>query len=90
MPTHQIFKYQVEVAPFTSKKFEFPADAEFLHFDLQGGIPTVWLKVDPLSPTEGTEIHCLPTGALVSEKLRHFGTYQDGSCVWHLFGESKA
>ena len=67
-----------------------PEGAAILHFDIQGGEPTIWALVDPERPTEQRKFEFVGTGhPLLAERdgfpSSYIGTCFSGLFVWHLF-----
>ncbi|KKM98906.1 hypothetical protein LCGC14_1153160 [marine sediment metagenome] len=68
---------------------EVPLGAEFIHFDMQGSIPTVWALVNSDNSKQRRSLrmagtgHELPAGYDYS----HIGSCIDANTglVWHLF-----
>ena len=86
MANKSIYKYPLDVWKTTT--INIPEQHEFLHMDLQAGVPTVWALVGVVSPMVEKTIHCFGTGWDVGvENLTHIGTIQHNGYVWHYFVE---
>lgn len=62
-----------------------PQGAEFLSFQIQAGIPTVWARVDPEAPESRAYVSIVGTGHRAPYGGRFLGTVQTGPFVWHAF-----
>lgn len=68
--------------------YRIPRGGEVIHVDLQDGIPTIWVLVDPSQPDGDRRIFKIfGTGHPIDdpENLKFIGTFQQHSFVWHLF-----
>ena len=70
---------------------EVPLGAEFIHFDMQGGAPTVWALVNSDNSTQRRLLRVAGTGYRLSadHDHNHIGSCIDTNTglVWHLFEE---
>jgi len=64
---------------------DLPVGAEFLHVAEQGGIPQMWVLIDPEAPKETRQFEIRGTGSPVEEQRTWLGTWQSPPYVWHLF-----
>lgn len=85
MPDTTIWKF-----PFTvAREFEIvmPQRARILTVQMQGALPCLWARVDPTTTKVIRYFRIFGTGHKLPDSLHadYIGTFQDGSCVWHLF-----
>ncbi len=70
---------------------EVPLGAEFIHFGLQGGVPTVWALVNSDNSTQRRSLRMAGTGHELpaDHDYDHIGSCIDinTGLVWHLFEE---
>ena len=69
---------------------DLPAGAKVVHFDMQGGEPTMWVLVDTEAKLETRAFLVAGTGHPVgNDNARHVGSCIDSDLglVWHLFEE---
>ncbi|KKN01042.1 hypothetical protein LCGC14_1131700 [marine sediment metagenome] len=70
---------------------EVPRGAEFIHFDFQAGIPTVWALVNSANSMQRRSLRMAGTGHELSagHDYNHIGSCIDTNTglVWHLFEE---
>ena len=89
MVLYRVYKYPIPIED------EFiivlPKNGNILHFDVQYGVPQLWVLVNPDSPTENVRFRLLGTGHDIDinspDELQFIGTIQlhNGSLVYHLF-----
>lgn len=83
----RVYKYPLSYVD--NPLLTLPIGAQFLHLDMQDGVPTLWALVDP--EEQGQEERALRfagTGHPISEEIiAHIGTTIDHEMglVWHLF-----
>lgn len=83
-----IWTYAVPIADAFA--VEMPRGAVSLTVQMQRGVPTLWVRVDPKAPKMRQHFHILGTGHEHDDNdtlWRYIGTFQDGDLVWHLFQE---
>lgn len=68
-----------------AESFDVPAGAALLHVHEQGGIPCVWMLVDPSAKRERRTFQVVGTGHQFSARYLYLGTAHCGSLVWHVF-----
>lgn len=84
-----IWKYELEIRD--TQFIKMPKDANVLSVQTQGGMPVLWVLVNPANPPEEKCFEIVGTGNLVYCDMgttRDFiGTFQmsNGLSVWHLF-----
>ena len=70
---------------------EVPFGSEFIYFDMQGGIPTVWALVNSDNSTQRRSLWMAGTGHELpaDHNYNHIGSCIDTNTglVWHLFEE---
>ncbi|MCK9369278.1 hypothetical protein M0R04_05005 [Candidatus Dojkabacteria bacterium] len=85
----KIYKYKLEITD--NQKVTLPVDSDFLSCQMQNGELCMWVLVNPNEKETFTaEILVIGTGNPIKEDLDNYGhmaTVQDGSLVWHVFGE---
>lgn len=83
-----VWKYPVVGGQFS---LPLPAGAEVLHFDMQGGVPTLWALVDGQAAKSPRAFMVVDTGQPIlslpeGRRLKHVGTCLEyGGLVSHLF-----
>ncbi len=83
----RVYKYTL-LCGAQNQYLELPKEATILHFAIQHGKPTIWVKADcsPAVRYEKREFLIRGTGHDIDyAKLHHVGTTLDGHYVWHLF-----
>lgn len=81
-----IWKYQLAVDDV--QHFSAPRNAKPLSVQMQRGVPTLWMHVDPNEPLEIATVSTYGTGhQMPPNPGEYVGTYQtlDGSLVFHVF-----
>lgn len=72
---------------FETCKLNVPVGAEFIHFDMQGGNPTMWALVEltrsPMDPEKVT-LRIVGTGHPIYDNEVYIGSCMDPPFVWHL------
>jgi len=67
---------------------EMPMGAEPLYVAMQGGVPCLWARVNPMLPKEMRRFRFAGTGHTLHDDVgRYIGSWQmaDGALVFHLF-----
>ena len=65
---------------------KLPYGAEGLCVQLQNGIPTMWILVNPDEDVyEDRKFLCRGTGHPIECEIRYIGTYQASTLVFHIF-----
>lgn len=78
-----IYKYAIDInGPNVINTHCMP---EFLSFQMQDGMPYIWLLVDTNQFITEYRFTIVGTGLSVPDRSRYRGTVQDGQFVWHLF-----
>lgn len=84
-----IHKHEVSIDRFT---LFLPKEWKFLHLDIQGNTPFMWVEVETDKDKQGFNFVVVGTGWDIDEiKLNadeyscHLGTYLQGPWVWHLY-----
>lgn len=84
----KIWKYPINTMD-VNFVLEIPEGAKPLHFELQGGVPTLWVLVNPKHKFEKRYFRIVGTGDIIEEEdnLNYIGTIQmaDGDLIFHLF-----
>lgn len=82
----KIFKYPLELTD--AQVLQLPAGAKPLHVDDQQGQLCLWAAVDPSRETKPYAVAIVGTGHDLPDVLaiKHLGSVQQGSFVWHVFG----
>lgn len=57
----------------------------FLHFAMQGGVPTLWAEHNDDEDSEEYEFQIVATGQPIEGMVCYIGTAFDGPYVWHLY-----
>lgn len=83
-----IWKYPLELAE--KQTLQTPLGAQILSLQVQRGVPTLWILVDPDSPKVSRTLWMVGTGYPVPAAAASgtfIGTYQveDGALVFHIF-----
>ncbi|KKL56065.1 hypothetical protein LCGC14_2249180 [marine sediment metagenome] len=81
-----IWKYNIPVEGYYS--IEMPFGAEILSFQLQYGLPTIWVLVEPTSEKVERRFRLVGTGHYIEESgLKYIGTIKmlNDKLVYHLF-----
>lgn len=85
----KIFKYPISVIP--EQNIKAPFGARWLDVQVQGEVLCLWAVVDPELIDSEYRISIKGTGVEISElempNIKHIGTVQMGSYVWHVFVE---
>lgn len=86
-----IYKYEI---PFNSGAYgrfqvETFAVGEFLHVEMQGAAPCIWVEVDTDSAPAVEYLQVVGTGHEVPVGGVYLGTWLDGPYVWHLYALSE-
>lgn len=80
-----IYKYKLKER---INEIELPFGAVVLSFQSQFNDPTMWVRLDPVMPTEKRVFYLINTGELFNAKnFIYLGTCQvdDGNFVFHLY-----
>ena len=79
-------KYLLPPATHT-QTLRFPgASVRFLHVDMQGDAPVLWVEVDPDSEKAwDITLTWFGTGHEIPGNALYVGTVQDGAFVFHLY-----
>lgn len=85
-----IWKYPMPVENFlgddNSITLSIPEEFQFLTVQVQDGVPTLWVEVDPESPKVEVKIAIVGTGGKVPDpSTLYVGTVQLGGFVWHFY-----
>ena len=88
----KIWKYPINTQD-VNFVLEIPEGGKTLHFEVQRGIPTLWVLVNPKNKIEKRCFRIVGTGDTIEEEdsLTYIGTIQmaDGDLIFHLFECSK-
>lgn len=84
----KIWKYEMIVDDY--QNFEIPKNGKVLSFQVQHGVPCIWVLVDPSQPKVTRYFKMAGTGHPISESIEtmdFIGTLQmsGGVLIWHLF-----
>ena len=84
MITNTIWKYQIDSSDC---KIEMPEGAKILSLQVQGGVPCIWVRVNPDKPIEIRRFITYVTGSSddIDPYSRYIGTYQIQWFVGHIF-----
>jgi hypothetical protein len=86
----KIFKYTFDIED--EFYLMLSPDCHTVKVDLQDGIPTIWVLVDPDMLTKKTHFKLYGTGhevdCIENGFYHHAGTFFQGPYVWHLFQEN--
>ncbi len=77
----QIWKYPLKA---NTTEIKMPAGATILHLAVQGGIPTLWVAVNPAGELVKRRFGTHGTGHPIDHAGTYIGTYFDGLFVWHV------
>ncbi|MCK4780061.1 MAG: hypothetical protein KAT57_07735 [Candidatus Lokiarchaeota archaeon] len=83
----KIWKYPINTQD-VNFVLEIPEGAKPLYFEVQRGIPTLWVLVSPEHKFEKRYFRIVGTGDTIEEEnLSYIGTIQlaDGDLIFHLF-----
>ena len=81
-----IWKYPLSLEPM--QLVSLPLGSEILTIQLQRGVPTLWVKVDPDKINYSMRIFCEGTDFRFDHYSRYIATVQlDDGTVWHYFVE---
>lgn len=78
----EVWKYQMA---HQVEEFDIPAGAILLHVHEQGGMPCIWMQVDPDAKKERREFQCVGTGHRFRTRYVYLGTAHCGGLVWHVY-----
>lgn len=81
----KIFKYQIPIA--RKIRLDFPVGGKILTFQMQNGIPTIWILIDDEKVSWTHFFSLYPTGedTEIYSDNEYIGTVIDREFVWHLF-----
>lgn len=88
----KVFKYDLNLGDLDDLNqitLRMPIGAEFLHIEVQDGVPRLWALVDPNRGSVPYTIEIVGTGHALStlDDYRHIGTFlmHGGALVFHAF-----
>ena len=88
MSARTIHKYPLPTTDFP--RVTMPGYPRILKVECQRGEPFIWALVRPDATPIEHRFRIFGTGHPVAENdivgLAHVATFQQGSCVWHVFG----
>lgn len=82
--------YKYPLLEVTGQIIQIPSMRKFLCVQMQRGVPTLWVLVNPDSKKTSVSIWRVPTGSMENNDLfmgSYLGTVQDHGFVWHYFVE---
>lgn len=82
----RVFKFEIPIDD--EVVIDMPEGAEVLHFDVQGELPYIWVRVDPDLPEKEYRFRFAGTGHHLEDNVgKHLGScmMRGGALVWHLF-----
>ena len=81
-----IWKYVVPVGLGDNLEISIPKGYKVLTVQMQGGVPTIWVELDPLNPEVSAYFRWIGTGHnLPDYSTSYIGTVQIDWIVLHLF-----
>ena len=84
----KIWKYPINTQD-VDFVLEIPEGAKPLYFEVQRGVPTLWVLVNPNNKFEKRYFRIVGTGDTIEEEdnITYIGTIQlaDGDLIFHLF-----
>lgn len=86
-----VYKHHIHITVSDMQTFTLTKGYQIVHVGMQGPSLFFWEthRTDE-TETEKVWVQVAPTGRKVAyEELVHWGTVQDGSLVWHVFGSAK-
>jgi hypothetical protein len=88
MPERTIHKYPLELGEETA--VALPEGAEVLCVQTQGGVPQLWVAVDPEARLIPRRFRVRGTGHPLGQVGKYIGTFQmaDGKLVFHVFEDA--
>jgi len=87
----KIWKYPINTQD-VNFVLEIPEGGKPLYFEIQRGVPTLWILVNPKNKFEKRYFRIVGTGDTIEDNnLTYIGTNQlaDGDLIFHLFECSK-
>ena len=88
--SRMIWKYPLKVTD--QQVIDFPSECpQILCLQMQKGIPTLWVEVNPESVTERWLVHVYGTGHPLDDKMDERGLYigtfmiESGALVFHVY-----
>lgn len=82
----QVWKFQLNNG--FCNEFHIPEGSKPLCAQIQGGIPCVWLEVDPRKRNELRSVYVVGTGQAIPRDSEYIGTIQQPPLVWHIYIET--
>lgn len=83
-----IWKFPIHKAAnqYGEVKLELPGWGRILKVDMQGGVPTAWVEIDPATEKIERSIFIVGTGKEIPEKARKYiCTFFEDPYVWHVY-----
>lgn len=82
-----VWKYEIPMHGVAQFELLIPVPAKVVHVEMQGITPTMWIELNPESPSFPKHFSIVGTGHQIPVNAAHVGSWQmeGGRFVFHLY-----